>query len=79
MKKQLTYGQAIELVKTETPIKDYVFQRYPMDTKMLGRYGHGMTKTSLDNTLKFAKKRDDKTLIKLLLIHFANIINIYKD
>lgn len=78
-KKSLTYGEVVELIKTERPIQDHVFKNYPMDFKVLGRYGHGMTDTSRKNTLRFAQKNNDVVLIELIKTHQININRIYNS
>lgn len=72
----LTYSEMLDLYKLDSVIKNYVIKKYPIeDIKLLGKYGYTMTKTSLDRTLKFAKKNNDTELINLINSHLNTIKN----
>lgn len=74
----LTYGEVLDLYKLDRVIQDYFYEKYPMDIKILGRYGHGLTKSAIDRVLKFAKKNNDTELIDLINAHL-NTIKTFTD
>ena len=76
MKKEITYEQAVKLVESERSIKDYFTKTYPTaNIKILGRYGHGLSETSIKRLIKWGQDNDDRTLLELII----NRIKVYNE
>lgn len=76
----MTYGEVIDLYKLDQVIKDYFTKNYPSENiKILGRYGHTLSKSSLDRLMKLSKKYNDIELTNLINNHISNINNYIKD
>jgi hypothetical protein len=67
------YGDIVQLVKSEAPIKSYLIDKYPTERNLIGRYGHGFSKTGLLSVLRFAKKQKDQILFDLVNNHLEFI------
>lgn len=60
MKDNLTYGQVMSLAKIEDKVIEHIKEKYPNNyygnpNNILGRYGHGLSKTSWKKVEKLAK------------------------
>ena len=63
MKELLTYEQAVELHKIDDKVKNHIKDNYPdkyygRPGNILGRFGHGLSKTAWDKVAKLAKNDD---------------------
>lgn len=68
MKKDITYEEAVKLVESENPIKEHFKKMYPTaDIKILGRYGHGLSESSIKRLIKWGQDNNDKTLLDLIV------------
>lgn len=67
-----------ELRKYEYDIQDYFFQKYPSKVHILNRSGH-INEITLDILLRFAQKRKDVELIKLIVIFKSQIDLLKKE
>ena len=61
MIKDLTYEQAVTLSRVEDKVKQHIKDNYPdkyygqRPSNILGRFGHGLSKTSWSKLLKLSK------------------------
>lgn len=68
MKKEITYGEVVELIEAERPINDHFEKTYPIaDIKILGRYGHGLSESAIKRLIKWGLDNNDKVLLKLIV------------
>ena len=69
---EMTYNDAISYKEFDTAIENYIEVNHPDEhygggkTGILGKYGHGLNNNNIIKILKFAKKSNDKELIKLV-------------
>jgi len=79
----LVYDEAVLLGKHEQKIKTYVYNNYPYEKfeKLPFSIDREFTKTSIEKTLRFAKKNNDEGLIKLIDDYFdvMDKLQIKKD
>jgi len=71
LNEEVTYEQSKEMLVISNKIKDYIKKNYPQfhythDDNILGRYGHGLGKSSLNKISKLASKEKDSKLKKLV-------------
>lgn len=76
----ITYGDALELSKTDREIKDYFKKKYPNENvKILGRYNHELSEAALGRLSNFARKNNDKILSGLIKKYFDTYKEFIED
>jgi methionine synthase II (cobalamin-independent) len=81
MRKEITYGQMIDLGRIEDKIKKHVNEVYPelgygRPKCILGKYGRELSETSLKKIIKLASVKKDTALYILLAELLTYKINI---
>jgi len=72
---ELTYDQALHMLRYERRIKDCFYDNYPNEDLPFSR-SRQFSKSSINKTLSFAKKHKDDELIKLIDDYLFAIDNI---
>ena len=73
LNENLSYDEAKYKYEFSDAIKNYFLEKYTSDFRLLGRYGHAITKNACKNILKFAKHKNDKHLISLVQRHIDRL------